>query len=768
MYESHFGFSGSPFQLNPDPAFYFDSRGHSNALAYLKFGAHQGEGFIVVTGEIGAGKTTLVRTLLEGLNPAQVLAAQVVSTQLESSELLQAILMAFGVPSSNPSKAHLIATLEGFLTALAAQGRRALLIIDEAQNLRHEAVEELRMLSNFQLGKYGLLQSFLVGQPELRGLLQSKSMEQLRQRVIASCHLGPLDPTETRAYVEHRLRRVGWTGQRPVIPTDVLDRIHYWTGGVPRRINRLCNRLLLGAFLANASTLTVAMTDETALELRNEIGEASGGALSPQPAQIPAAPAAEPNPAVAASVGADAEPLVVAPAPATATPPAGTPVRLGPSESPAADEPSRTAEPVQPSEPPTADQRALQHTEQSSEPPIAQPATRRTVQFAATLPDDQAPLVCLVDSVADVLCAGLLANVFRSFPSLPPVVALNTSDESALDLADVGERGMHLPQSLVHLGIAAAPFGPHASQVIQSFDAFLSEMAPTAVLVFGSSDVDLACSLAARKRGVKVLRAGSGRRDANRRLSSQLNAVLIERIADAHYTDSNESLYALFREGIRLDRVHSVGNLAREALHLTHASCPQKSSTPVPIETSLGLITIDPRVGFDSAQRLTRLAGLLCDLAQEAPLTWLLHPDAHQMIHRSGHADALTAAGVRLVAASGHDQACALAQSPRCVISVDEGPWLEEAKALGIPALALTEAFVLEPVGLAPTQQGEPAAPADPRASLLARLNANVEVPTPEYWHSGAATRIATQLVTGLPRSASTSPARPQAPAIAA
>jgi general secretion pathway protein A len=285
MYESHFGFSGSPFQLNPDPAFYFDSRGHSSALAYLKFGAHQGEGFIVVTGEIGAGKTTLVRTLLDGLNPEQVVAAQVVSTQLESSELLQAILMAFGVPCASTSKAHLIASLEGFLTALAAKGRRALLIIDEAQNLKHEAVEELRMLSNFQLGSYGLLQSFLVGQPELRALLQSKSMEQLRQRVIASCHLGPLIQAETHAYVEHRLRLVGWKGNSPEFALGVFDQVHHWTGGVPRKINRLCNRLLLGAFLANARTISKSMVDETALELKNEIGEVRSEPAAPPPAE---------------------------------------------------------------------------------------------------------------------------------------------------------------------------------------------------------------------------------------------------------------------------------------------------------------------------------------------------------------------------------------------------------------------------------------------------------------------------------------------------
>src|SRR5262245_33421691 len=273
MYESKFGLSAPPFQLNPDPAFYFDSRGHSNALSYLKFGVHQGEGFIVVTGEIGAGKTTLVRTLLEGVNSDEVAAAQVLNTQLESGELLQAILTAFGVASPGGSKAQLLASLEAFITSVAAEGRRALLIVDEAQNLGREAIEELRMLSNFQLGNHALLQSFLIGQPELRKQLESPAMEQLRQRVIASCHLGPLGAEETRAYIEHRMRRVGWTGQ-PGFDDDAFAVIHQWTGGIPRKINLLCNRLLLAAFLIDAVQITGELVRETAADLGRETGGA--------------------------------------------------------------------------------------------------------------------------------------------------------------------------------------------------------------------------------------------------------------------------------------------------------------------------------------------------------------------------------------------------------------------------------------------------------------------------------------------------------------
>jgi general secretion pathway protein A len=273
MYESHFGLSGPPFQLVPDPGFFFGSRGHSNALAFLKSAAHQGDGFLVVTGEIGAGKTTLVRTLLESLDSERVQAATMVSTQLESGDLPLAILLAFGAAqASATSKTELNAALEAFLMDLAGKGRRALLIVDEAQNLNRALVEELRMLSNLQLGANALLQVFLVGQPELRTQMQAKAMEQLRQRVTASCHLGPMDGKETRAYVEHRLRRVGWV-DRPPIESFAFDQIHQWTAGIPRRINRLCNRLLLATFLEGKDAITADAVDQIARDLRAEIGE---------------------------------------------------------------------------------------------------------------------------------------------------------------------------------------------------------------------------------------------------------------------------------------------------------------------------------------------------------------------------------------------------------------------------------------------------------------------------------------------------------------
>jgi putative secretion ATPase (PEP-CTERM system associated) len=271
MYEAYFRLTGKPFQLNPDPSFYFASRGHKRAFAYLEYGLYQNEGFIVITGEIGAGKTTIVRSLLEQLDPEKVVAGQLVSTQLDADDLLRSVAVAFGLPVKGVDKAMLLASLEAFLCRLTVDKKRALLVVDEAQNLSARAVEELRMLSNFQLGDKALLQSFLVGQPELRELMQGPQMQQLRQRVIASYHLGPLDMEETQGYVEHRLKHVGWNNN-PRFHPDSFDLIYALTGGVPRRINMLCNRLLLAAFLGERHELGPDDVQTIAKEIREELG----------------------------------------------------------------------------------------------------------------------------------------------------------------------------------------------------------------------------------------------------------------------------------------------------------------------------------------------------------------------------------------------------------------------------------------------------------------------------------------------------------------
>ena len=271
MYEDFYGLSGSPFQLSPDPSFYFGSKGHEIAFSYLKYGVYQGEGFLVITGEVGAGKTTLVSALLEHLDPDTIVTAQIVSTQLEADDLLRAVTKAFGITVQNYDKATLLASIEAFLLTLVRQNKRALLVIDEAQNLNARSVEELRMLSNFQYGNRALLQSFLVGQPELRALMRSASMEQFLQRVIALYHLGPLDEAETRGYIEHRLQRVGWKGA-PEFDDAAIHALFAATGGIPRRINAICNRLMLAGYLAGQRKFSDAEVRDVVTEFTGEIG----------------------------------------------------------------------------------------------------------------------------------------------------------------------------------------------------------------------------------------------------------------------------------------------------------------------------------------------------------------------------------------------------------------------------------------------------------------------------------------------------------------
>ena len=245
MYDQFYGLSGRPFQLTPDPQFYFESATHRKALSYLGYGLAQGEGFIVITGEIGAGKSTLVSHLMQSVDKARLTAATIVTSQLDGLDMVHMAAESFGIDTRGLDKASTLKSIENFLHAEARTGRRCLLIVDEAQNLSVDALEELRMLSNFQLGSSALLQIFLLGQPEFRDLVRdAPELEQLRQRVIATHHLDPMEADEVEPYIIHRLSRAGWTG-RPQVSADAFSALYAETGGVPRKLNTLMNRVLL-------------------------------------------------------------------------------------------------------------------------------------------------------------------------------------------------------------------------------------------------------------------------------------------------------------------------------------------------------------------------------------------------------------------------------------------------------------------------------------------------------------------------------------------
>ena len=274
MYEAFYGLTSKPFQLNPDPNFYFASKQHRRAKAYLEYGVSRNEGFIVITGEIGAGKTMVLRSLIESLNGSNVITGHLVTTQLGAEDTLRMVGAAFGFRVKDVPKSELLITLEAFLISQTSKGKRCLLVVDEAQNLTPRAVEELRMLSNFQFGNQALLQSFLVGQPEFREILQRPEMEQFRQRVAATCHIGPLDLEETRGYIEHRLKCAGGTG-KPSFDPAAFESIYKASAGIPRRINAIADRLLLAGFLSGRLHLTADDVAEVVREFQQEGGAPS-------------------------------------------------------------------------------------------------------------------------------------------------------------------------------------------------------------------------------------------------------------------------------------------------------------------------------------------------------------------------------------------------------------------------------------------------------------------------------------------------------------
>jgi putative secretion ATPase (PEP-CTERM system associated) len=269
MYTSFYKLRAEPFLLTPDERFYFESSVHSQAMAHLTYGLKRGEGFIVITGDVGAGKTTLVKRLIATVDPTKVIAAHVVTTMLSGHDLLRMVASAFGLKDLPADKSGILLRLQEFFDATHRQGRRALLIVDEAQNLSESALEELRMLSNFQVQNAAPFQSFLVGQPQFRRIIASPDLEQLRQRVIASYHLGPLNSLESGNYVLHRLKQVGWNGD-PSFPMSAIGAIHQHTGGIPRRINALGNRLMILGYLDELHSFSAEDVNRVASDLANE------------------------------------------------------------------------------------------------------------------------------------------------------------------------------------------------------------------------------------------------------------------------------------------------------------------------------------------------------------------------------------------------------------------------------------------------------------------------------------------------------------------
>jgi len=313
MYERFYGLRERPFALSPDPEYLYLSQVHREALDSLRYGIESRAGFIVITGEIGAGKTTLLQSLLQRLDDRAVV-ARIVNTTLEPRELLDAIMLEFGLEIADKSKPAALRDLGQFLVEQRTRGRRPLLVVDEAQNLSASALEEVRLLSNLETEKSKLLQILLVGQPNLRDTICSQGLEQFRQRIAVSHHLTPLSRQDTAAYINFRLKHAS-LGEPLQFPPDVAALIHLVSGGVPRIINVICDAALVFGYAEERHQIDIRLLQEVLGELETTgILPAAAGA-SNAPVLVPDASTHAVSAHAVPARGLEPVPVVTAPVP---------------------------------------------------------------------------------------------------------------------------------------------------------------------------------------------------------------------------------------------------------------------------------------------------------------------------------------------------------------------------------------------------------------------------------------------------------------------
>lgn len=272
MYESFFNLRENPFGTTPDPRYLFKSQAHREALAYLAYGVFQKKGFLALTGEVGAGKTTIVRAFVQTFHPCLEVSF-VLNTRVDFREMLYMLLNDFGLEITNDSKVAMLTSLNSFLIERFANNQNPMIVIDEAQNLTPDVLEELRMLSNLETNSQKLIQIVLVGQPELMDLLQRDDLRQLRQRIPGIFQMDFLNRDEVFSYIRYRLGIAGMTNGHLVFSDDAVDAIHAYSGGVPRLINMVCDRVLLRGYLKQSHVIDGAMVTESVHELDDQLGK---------------------------------------------------------------------------------------------------------------------------------------------------------------------------------------------------------------------------------------------------------------------------------------------------------------------------------------------------------------------------------------------------------------------------------------------------------------------------------------------------------------
>lgn len=279
MYETYFGFTKSPFELSPDPYFLFQTPAHREGFACVYYAVTRRKGFVVLTGEVGTGKTLLTRMLLQVMMKTNVASAYVFNPRLTRDDFLRYILDELGIPV-RPTKSEMLHDLNRFLIERHRKGLTTALLVDEAHLLDLDVLEEIRLLTNLETSTQKLLQIILVGQPELDCLLDSPKLRQLKQRVALRCTLAPLDASQTRTYIRYRVQRAGATIQpETLFPDDAIDVIDRYSGGIPRLINNICENALISAFARQQKVVTPSLIEEVASDLKLSANQMSATAM---------------------------------------------------------------------------------------------------------------------------------------------------------------------------------------------------------------------------------------------------------------------------------------------------------------------------------------------------------------------------------------------------------------------------------------------------------------------------------------------------------
>lgn len=695
MYESHFGITGPPFQLTPDPSFYFDSKGHHRALIEFRRGLAVGSGFIVVSGEIGAGKTTLVRTLLGELDPSSVAVAQVLSTQLQADELLGAILFAFGVTGDHDPQTDLASTVRQFLVSLSLEQRRAVLIVDEAQNLHQAAFEQLVALITPDSSEEAALQICLVGQPELRAIVASRDLRHLAERVVVSCHLGPIDQAETGRYIEHRLHKVGWTGN-PRFDTAAFDEVFRWTQGVPRKINLLCNRLMLSRFLTQQTQIDAAAVAQTARDLRVEIGDPDGS-IDPPP--------------MAAAVSRDdsAEDASVNRSPA--------------------DQPVRVFEHSRPPEPNPARQQGPLlcvvggHSDHIKMAPLLNAMAERSDLPAAKL-------VRVYRNNALELNLDLFNGLAAGSSVVNLDVTGGTYAEQAAELMKKFEFVIDHSQ-------------PRAVIVIDGSDAALA-----CGLVARRKDLPVVHIGA----GLRALE-GSAAVDMTRKLTDDLADLLFTCETEAAGALAAEGVAAARIQCVGTLLVDSLQATLRKLISSPSIGMPVELPTSfVADRNGYALVVLNKRVNVGESQNLSEIVSILKDVSRDVPLLWPLHARVEEQLKKLRLDTLIARERIACIPVQAYAPYVQLLRNATCVLT-DSWNLQEEAAALGTPCLMMgLYPQRMETPAIAGTVVVGNSRALATRAVWDCLFNGGRRAQIPALWDGRAAERIADHLAEWLPQ----------------